>query len=42
MAHPAIWGLALAAGETTIGLFLLTGGKCALFVGEQSSRSTLP
>ena len=31
MAHPAIWGLALAAGETTIGLFLLTGGKWARF-----------
>jgi hypothetical protein len=31
MAHPAFWGLALAAGETTIGLLLLTGGKLARF-----------
>lgn len=29
MANPAVWGLALAAGETTLGLFLLTGGKWA-------------
>lgn len=31
MAHPSLWGLALAAGETTIGVFLLTGGKWARF-----------
>lgn len=31
MAHPALWGLALAAGETTLGLFLLAGGQRASF-----------
>jgi hypothetical protein len=31
MAHPSFWGLALAAGETTLGLFLLAGGKRAGF-----------
>lgn len=29
MAHPAAWGLALAAGETVLGLLLLRGGAWA-------------
>ena len=29
MAHPAVWGLALAAGELTLGVLLLLGGRPA-------------
>jgi len=29
MAHPAIWGLLLAAGEITLGVLLLLGGRPA-------------
>ena len=29
MAHPAIWGLLLAAGEITLGALLMTGGRSA-------------
>ena len=29
MAHPALWGLALFVGETTIGVLLLRGGRSA-------------
>ena len=29
MAHPAVWGLLLAAGEITLGVMLLTGGALA-------------
>jgi hypothetical protein len=30
MAHPAAWGLAVAAGEATLGALLLAGGRAAL------------
>jgi hypothetical protein len=29
MAHPAVWGLLLAAGEITLGVMLVTGGVAA-------------
>ena len=29
MAHPSVWGLVIAAGETMLGLFLITGGMWA-------------
>jgi len=29
MAHPAVWGLALFAGETVLGMCLLAGGRWA-------------
>lgn len=29
MAHPALWGLAVAVGETTLGVLLLRGGRRA-------------
>ena len=29
MAHPALWGLALVVGETTLGVLLLQGGRWA-------------
>jgi hypothetical protein len=29
MAHPAAWGLAVAAGEATLGALLLVGGRAA-------------
>jgi hypothetical protein len=31
MAHPAIWGLLLAAGEAALGALLLVGGRAAKF-----------
>lgn len=30
MAHPAVWGLLVAAGETVLGAMLLRGGRWAL------------
>ncbi len=33
MAHPAVWGLAMMAGELTIGLLLLSRGRLRVRVG---------